>query len=152
MSLLQNHNLMLVAYALTAAIIVWIVWQVLLDSNPMEARLRAVNQRRRDLAKQAMALPSRRAKDKKKRIGFIKRLMGSGKLKRKNTGDENEMRVKLLRAGYRGRDALTIFLFVKLAMMGGGGFLVFFFTFISGAFKTKAALGIVGVAAGALVG
>ena len=154
MNFLHNHNLMLVAYALTAAIIVWIVWQVLLDSNPMEARLRAVNQRRRDLAKQAMALPSRRAKDKKKRISFIKRLMGNSKLKRKNknTGDENEMRVKLLRAGYRSRDALTIFLFVKLALMCGGGFLVFFFTFITGAFKTKAALGIIGVAAGALVG
>lgn len=152
MNMLHNHNLMMAVYASTAAIIVWIVWQVLRDSNPMEARLRAVNQRRRELAKEALAQPSRRAKDKKKQIGFIKRIMGSRKPKKNTTGNDNELRVKLLRAGYRSRDAVTIFLFVKLASLVGCGFLVFFLTFMMGTLKTDAALGIVGVAFGALVG
>ncbi|MGB4102177.1 MAG: type II secretion system F family protein [Alphaproteobacteria bacterium] len=152
MNLLHSHNLLLAGYGLTAVIIVWIVWQVLLDSNPMEARLRAVNQRRRDLAKMALAQPSRRAKEKKKRSSFVKRLLSSNKTKRRATEGDHEMRLKLLRAGYRSRDAVTIFMFVKLAMMIGLGCLVFFFIFITGALKTKAALGIIGVAAGALFG
>ena len=152
MNLLHSHGMILGVYALTALLIIWIVWQVLLDSNPMEARLRAVNQRRRDLAAQALAQPSRRAKEKKKSISMIKRIVGATKLQKKSTDNDQELRIKLLRAGYRSRDARTIYLFIKLATMCGLGFFVFFLTFVGGTLKTQAALGIIYVAAGALFG
>lgn len=148
---------MMWVYGLTAAVVLWIVWKVLLESNPLEARLRAVSQRRRELGQKAKDFPGRRfrqkqlKKDKKKQIGFIKRIVDATKLQKKNDG-ANEMRIKLLRAGYRSRDALAIFLFLKLAAMGGAGLLAFSSSFIAGAFKTKAALGFLGVMTAALFG
>ncbi len=140
-------------YGVIAVVVIWIIWKVLLETNPLEARLRAVSQRRQELAKQTKKLPGRRLKDKKKQqkqMSVIKRIVGATKMQKKD--GENDMRLKLTRAGYRSRDALAIFLFVKLAMTCGLGFLSFSLIAALGALKTKAALGMLGVMTGAMLG
>lgn len=157
-ALLHSPQVMLVAYALMAAVIVWILWQVLLDSSPMESRLRAVSRRRRELAQQALEQPGRRAKEKekdqekRKQVSMMRRLLGKSGKRRATAANEAELRVKLLRAGYRSRDAVTLFMFSKLVAMGGVGVLVFLLEAAGGGFKTKAALSLCGVVAGALFG
>lgn len=158
MSIFQDQKTMMLVYGVTGAVVLWIIWKVLLESNPLEARLRAVSQRRRELNQKVKELPTGRRqkekktqKDKQKQISFIKRIVGATKLQKKND-HSNELRIKLLRAGYRSRDALAVFLFIKLISMAGIGFLAFSSSFIGGAFKAKAAMGILGVLTAALFG
>lgn len=49
MNFLRDHSGTLWVYGVVGAIVIWILWKVLLESNPLEARLRAVSQRRREL-------------------------------------------------------------------------------------------------------
>lgn len=144
MSLLSNTSTTLWLYGIIGAVVVWIIWKVLLDSNPLEARLRAVSQRRRELVKEQQKRPSRRAKDKKKQISLMKRIVAALKMQKKNEG-ASELRLKLVRAGYRSRDAVAVFLFSKLALSLGGGSFFFFLVFAGGAYKSKPAVALLSV-------
>jgi tight adherence protein C len=132
-------------YVVVAAVVLWIIWKVLLESNPLEARLRAVSQRRRDLQQDMQRRPTRRIKDKKKQIGLMKRVVGALKLQKKNDGAQSELKLKLIRAGYRSRDAVAIYLFAKLAMALGGGGFFFFLVFAGGTYKDKPTIAILSV-------
>lgn len=144
MSMLTNTSTTLWLYGIVGAVVVWIIWKVLLDSNPLEARLRAVSQRRRELVKESQKRPSRRAKDKKKQISLMKRIVAALKMQKKNEG-ASELRLKLMRAGYRSRDAVAVFLFSKLALSLGGGGFFFFLVFAGGAYKSKPAVALLSV-------
>jgi tight adherence protein C len=139
MSLFTNHGITLWVYGVVAIVVVWIIWKVLLESNPLDARLRAVSQRRRELVKEAKKQVSRRAKDKTKQIGLMKRIVGKLKLHKKDSNTV-DIKLQLLRAGYRGRDAVTLFLFSKLALGGGTGLFFFLLIFAGGSYKTKPAM------------
>jgi len=151
MSLFQNQSTTLWVYAVVGAVVVWIIWKVLLDTNPLEARLRAVSQRRRELVKEAQERPSRRAKDKKKQISLMKRVVAKLKLQ-KQTSNTLDLKLQLARAGYRSRDAVAVYLFSKLALAGGTGFFFFFLTFAGGSYKTKPGLALFAVVGFALFG
>jgi tight adherence protein C len=151
MSFLRDHSGTLWVYGIVGAIVVWILWKVLLESNPLEARLRAVSQRRRELVKEAQKKVSRRAKDKTKQISVMKRIVAALKMQKKESNSV-DLKLQLLRAGYRGRDAVWVYLFSKLALGGGLGFFFFFLTFAGGSYKTKPALAFFAVLAFALFG
>lgn len=139
MSLFTNHGATLWVYGVVAIVVVWIIWKVLLESNPLDARLRAVSQRRRELVKEAKKQVSRRAKDKTKQISLMKRIVGKLKLHKKDSNTV-DIKLQLLRAGYRGRDAVTLFLFSKVALGGGTGLFFFLLIFAGGSYKTKPAM------------
>lgn len=151
MNFLRDHSGTLWVYGIVGAIVIWIIWKVLLESNPLEARLRAVSQRRRELVKESQKKVSRRAKDKTKQISLMKRIVAALKMQKKE-GNNVDLKLQLLRAGYRGRDAVAIYLFSKLALGGGMGFFFFFLTFAGGSYKTKPALAFLAVLTFALFG
>jgi Flp pilus assembly protein TadB len=142
-------------YGIVGAVVVWILWKVLLETNPLEARLRAVSQRRRELTQEAQKRPGRRArakaKDNKKQISLMKRVVAALKMQKKNDG-ASELRLNLIRAGYRSRDAVAIFLFSKVALAGGGSAFFFFLMFAGGSYKSKPAVALLSVAGIALFG
>lgn len=151
MNFLRDHSGTLWVYGIVGAIVIWIIWKVLLESNPLEARLRAVSQRRRELVKESQKKVSRRAKDKTKQISLMKRIVAALKMQKKENNSV-DIKLQLLRAGYRGRDAVAIYLFSKLALGGGMGFFFFFLTFAGGSYKTKPALAFLAVSIFALFG
>lgn len=151
MNFFRDHSGTLWVYGIVGAIVIWIIWKVLLESNPLEARLRAVSQRRRELVKEAQKKVSRRAKDKTKQISVMKRIVAALKMQKKESNSV-DMKLQLLRAGYRGRDAVSVYLFSKLALGGGMGLFFFLLTFAGGSYKTKPALAFLAIFAFALFG
>lgn len=139
MTLFHDGSATLWVYGIVGAVVIWMIWKVLLESNPLEARLRAVSQRRRELVKEAQKRPSRRAKDKTKQISLMKRIVAKLKLQKKENNNV-DLKLKLLRAGYRGRDAVAIYLFSKVALAGGIAFFFSFLAFAGGSYKNKPGL------------
>lgn len=136
MNFLRDGSNTLWLYGLVGVVVVWIIWKVLLDTNPLEARLRAVSERRKELVKEVQKRPSRRAKDKAKQNNLVKRLAALLKLQ-KPSGGMSELKLKLYRAGYRGKDAVSAYIISRLALSGG---LTLFFGFLSlagGNYKNK---------------
>lgn len=127
MNFLRDGSNTLWLYGVVGAVVVWIIWKVLLDTNPLESRLRAVSERRKELVKEVQKRPSRRAKDKTKQNNLVKRLATLLKLQKPGSG-MSELKLKLYRAGYRGKDAVSAYIISKLALSGG---LTLFFGFLS---------------------
>ncbi|HEX6142612.1 MAG TPA: type II secretion system F family protein [Geminicoccaceae bacterium] len=115
---------MFVAMASSVAFfVVLAVWYALLESNPMERRLRMLTARRTELRGQLMQInrrPSRRADG----MTLMRQLVGRMRL----LGSEQAAKLhdKLAQAGLRSRDSIVLFMFFKLAMpvaLGGLAFL-----------------------------
>jgi tight adherence protein C len=101
--------------ALGAAVFVGIsivvVWRGLLEKAPAQRRIKAIAERRANL-RQAMVAPKRRGK-----IETLNAARRTLRYFRLMTGKPVEnARAKLVRAGFRSRDAVTVFLFAKLCM------------------------------------
>ena len=98
--------------ALTAAVTAYLVYRVMLVRDPLAPRLRALRQRRETL-RADLATPRRRIK-RDRSIGFMRRVVERLDLLRsreaKKAGD------RLLQAGYRSADAVTVYFFLKLAL------------------------------------
>jgi len=109
--------------ALGAAIFVGLsialVWRALLEKAPAQRRIKAIAERRANL-RQAMAAPKRRGRAET--INVARRTLRYFRLV---TGKPVEnARSKLIRAGIRSRDAVTMFLFAKLCLPAVLGILV----------------------------
>jgi tight adherence protein C len=88
-----------------------IVWRALLEKAPAQRRIKAIAERRAHL-RQAMHAPKRRTKIET--LNLARRTLRYFRLV---TGKPVEnARSKLIRAGFRSRDAVTLFLFAKLCM------------------------------------
>ncbi len=88
-----------------------IVWRALLEKAPAQRRIKAIADRRANL-RQAMTAPKRRTKIET--LNVARRTLRHFRLM---TGKPVEnARSKLMRAGFRSRDAVTLFLFAKLCM------------------------------------
>ena len=88
-----------------------IVWRALLEKAPAQRRIKAIAERRAHL-RQAMHAPKRRTKIET--LNLARRTLRYFRLM---TGKPVEnARATLVRAGYRSRDAVTLFLFAKLCM------------------------------------
>lgn len=127
-AILKNPNIASVLCGVAAFAVVVLVWKALLDDASLEARLKSVTRRREELKAEINKKPSRR-KDLR-RLGLMKSVVNW--LKLTHSSRFNATRVNLLRAGYRSRDAVTVFLFMKVALAAGASGAGLFFTIVLG--------------------
>lgn len=123
---LTPDSLILMLAGLGAFIAVMAIWFTFMERDPLGPRMKALEQRR-EMMKAGIALPAggnemRKDKDKDKRIGMMKRVvdtLGGGKSekdKEKRKKKALSLQEKLLRAGFRSKDATTVFMFFKFTM------------------------------------
>lgn len=103
--------------ALTAAIsfvaTAVVIWQALLVRDPLTARLKSIAARRADLKAQLLA-PAQRTRRPAQRMGLVRETVLRLNLRRSRYAAT--ARTKLERAGLRGKDAETLYLFFKFAL------------------------------------
>lgn len=110
---LKMADLVIFAAAATCFVTLWAIWQALVIRDPLSAKLKGLAARRAELRGE-MLRPERRTKSTLNRDGFIHRTVQRLNLKRSATAIK--AKVKLERAGFRGRDALILYLFCKLCL------------------------------------
>jgi tight adherence protein C len=99
--------------AVAASITVWAVWNTLVERDPMVARVQRLRRRREEL-RAGIEAPKRNQHQKVRAMGFMQTVVRRfNLLKNKTTGDLVEL---LARAGWRSRDALVVFAFMKLCL------------------------------------
>ena len=123
--ILHNPDLISLLCGAAAFMVVVLVWSALIDNDPLPNRLKAIADRRSELQNALQRRKSRRDDIQKKQL--MKQIVNWFKLTQgKSLAD---LRIKLQRAGYHSHDAMFVFLFVKLALLGGGialGLFLFF--------------------------
>ncbi len=107
---------------LSASVMALAVWSALLQSNPAAQRARAVLAQRRAM-RDGLLAPQRREK-KRHQTSIMHRVVERLRLLK---GDQTDkFRVKLMRAGWRSKDSMVVFLFCKLTLpFVAGGLAVF---------------------------
>lgn len=102
--------------ALSTFLVIVAVWRTLLARDPMAARLKTLERRRQGLRDEMLASRSKRRSGdfRADRVQLMRRVIDRLNLMRGSvTGKATE---KLERAGWRGRDALIVYLFMKLVL------------------------------------
>ncbi|MBV8061211.1 MAG: type II secretion system F family protein [Alphaproteobacteria bacterium] len=97
---------------LSAAVVVVLVWVALVERDPLASRLKNLTLYREQMQSEHMASRSRIAS--MQRMSMIKQIIAWLKLSQGRNFDQ--LKLKLERAGKRGRDAVFVFLFSKLAL------------------------------------
>ena len=138
--LLHNQSLLSALCGGGVFAVVLLIWHALIESDPLPARLKSVTERRQEL------VDAERNKKKSRREGLldkdrIKNLVQ--KLKLEQGKQTNEIRLKLARAGYRSRDAVMVYLLMRIVIPIAIGFLAFFVLFVLHAFKMQSLMKIV---------
>lgn len=128
--------------------VVVLVWTALIDSDPLEGRLRAIAERRNEFEGKRRQKNVHRAA--LQRVSLMKQVVQWFRLSQGKS--LTELRLKLRRAGYQSRDAIFVFLFFKLALMAGLAAGCAFFVFIMFGAKVPPAIGLIAVLVSALVG
>ncbi len=108
--------------ALSALLIILTVWRTLLLRNPMAARLKALERRRLGLRDEMLNTRRRGAELRAEHVHLMRRVIDKLNLMR---GDmTGAATLKLEQAGWRSRDALIAYLFLKLVLPIGAGLFV----------------------------
>jgi tight adherence protein C len=105
-------DLIVLMAALTAAANAYLVYRVMLVRDPLGPRLRRLKERRDELRRELSA-PRRRIK-RERSIGAMKSVVGRLNLLR--TREAKKASERLMQAGYRSPDAVTVYFFLKLAL------------------------------------
>lgn len=110
-----NPNAAALLMGSLAVAVVWLVWKALVDRDPLPGRLRDIQERREALKQEYI----RQAEQKKKKtisqnLTLFRKI--SSWLKLQQMEGMDEVRKKLMRAGYRSRDALPVFLVTQIGM------------------------------------
>jgi len=122
---------------LAAFAVVVLVWTAFIDNDPLpDRRLKAATERRGEFDPERRQGNAQRAS--LQRYGTMKRIVEWLKLTRGKGLDV--LRLKLRRAGFHSRDTMFVFLFAKLAFMGGCAAACFFFFVVVGIPKVPRAL------------
>ena len=112
--------------AITFASVI-LAWRALLERQPAAARLRAVTRRRLELQAQAAGAAPRRARAALP-PGLLPGLIR--RLQRLQSAQTERLRGKLLRAGFRSREAVGIYVGLKLACPSAFAFVTFLLVYI----------------------
>jgi len=128
--------------------VVMLIWIALIDDRPTSDRLKIVSQRRSEFEKERRKKNSRRASLQK--VSLMKRVVNWLKLTQGKSLED--LRLKLRRAGYQARDSMFVFMFAKLALMGGGFALIAFFFVILKAGDLGTGIGLLIALFGAVIG
>lgn len=110
---LQADTLILAMAGGAALMSVVAVWYTLLHRDPLAPRLKMLAERRAVL-KAGFTLARRRSAQNTPTIGFMRRVVSRLNLMR--SGQIEKISRNLLTAGFRSRDAVVIYLFLKLAL------------------------------------
>ncbi len=125
--LFHNPHAAVLLCGIVAVLVIVLVWQALLDRSAVPAeRMRNVLERKSELRQAQRKKLSRRAG--LQRLGAMKQVVNWFKLAR-GKGFQ-DLRIKLARAGYRSRDAMFVFIFLKLILMAGLAFGASFLLFV----------------------
>jgi tight adherence protein C len=125
--LFHNQNFLATLAGGGAFAVVVLIWMALVEGDPLPERLKHVTERRSELREQQKQKKTTR-RPEQVRTDFAKRIVQKLKLEQGKKLDE--LRVKLAQAGYRSRDTLFTYLFMKLALPIGGAFGGFFCIFV----------------------
>lgn len=137
--LLHDPNFLSGLCGLGAFGVVLLIWIALVDNDPLPARLKSIVDRRNEL----------RAEDSRKQVarsqsmisrGFIKKTVQKLKLEQGKKLDQ--IRLNLARAGYRSRDALFAYLFLRVLFPPGMALFSIFMVFVLHIFNLKPAMGV----------
>ena len=106
------EDYLVIMAALTAAVNVYLVYRVMLVRDPLAPRLKALKQRR-DSLRADLSAPRRRIQ-RERSIGLMKSVVERLNLLR--TREAAKASDRLLQAGYRSPDAVTVYFFLKVAL------------------------------------
>ena len=112
--------------ALTALVNAYLVYRVMLVRDPLGPRLKAMKQRR-DVLRADMTAPRRRAQ-RDRGMGMMKKIVDRLNLLR--TREARKASDRLLQAGFRSPDALTIYFFLKLALPFAFGAMALLYVYV----------------------
>ena len=121
---LTETDVISVTAAVSAISMVLLVWYALIDRDPLPARLKALEARRKAL-KAGIVAPTRRQPLSSRRSWMRETVQRLKLMKGQSTA---KLSLTLARAGYRSRDALVIYLFAKVTLplvSGALGLLLF---------------------------
>ena len=121
-----NESLILVSSVVSAIFCTLLVYRALLYRDPMAARIASLNHRQRTLKSGMLAPKSRQRREQS--LGFMRDMVQKFNLLR--TQEAKKMSVLLARAGYRDKDALVIFFFMKLALPFAFGAVAIFYIYV----------------------
>jgi tight adherence protein C len=113
---------------LAAFINVFLLYRVMLERDPRGPRIKAINERLHELREGISRPRSRRQSRRVKSIGFIRQIVA--KLHLLRTREAKKVTIKLMRAGWRSRDALNIYFFLKLSLPFGFGIVALFLLYV----------------------
>lgn len=104
---------------LAAFAVVVLVWNAFVERDPLAARLKALQQRR-DVLKGDLARSARRTERPAGHVGLMRRVVDQFRMAGGKTAEQAA--AKLSAAGYRGKDAVTVYLFAKICLpvLAGG--------------------------------
>jgi tight adherence protein C len=119
--LLLREDVVAAFVALSTFLVVLAVWRTLLLRNPMAARLKALERRRQGLRENMLNTRRRGVELKAEHVHLMRGVID--KLSLMRGGVTGAATAKLEQAGWRSRDALIAYLFLKLVLpVGAGGF------------------------------
>jgi tight adherence protein C len=116
--------------ALSAFLIVISVWRALLVRNPMAVRLKSLERRRQGLRQEMLSTRRRGRELRAEHVNLMRRVID--KLHLMRGGVTGNATLKLEQAGWRSRDALIAYLFLKLVLpVGAGAFALLMISFLN---------------------
>lgn len=107
------ESVLILLAALAAFLNVVLVYRIMIERDPVAPRIRAINDRMREL-KEGITRPRAHRRRREQSIGFMRQVVR--RLNLLKTREAEKVQLKLLRAGYRSRDALNVYFFLKLSL------------------------------------
>ncbi|MDD3370352.1 MAG: type II secretion system F family protein [Alphaproteobacteria bacterium] len=125
---LHDPNILAMISGAGAFAVVVLIWVALVESDPLAERLKSVAEHRRNLSDKI---------EKEAPVSRRQSLLGTDtlktlvqKLKLEHGRQTSNLRIKLAQAGFHSREAMMIYLLLRLLLPIGLGFLAFFFIFV----------------------
>jgi tight adherence protein C len=119
------EDLLILMSALSAGSVTVAVWAALLHRDPAAKRARLIAHQRREM--RTGVVGPRRRQERLPTIGLMRKVVDRLNLLR--SGQANKISLKLMRAGWRSKDAIIRYLFCKVALpfaFGGGAVFLFY--------------------------
>lgn len=112
---LQLNDVLILVLALGLFMVIWSIGQYFIERDRFAPRLKMIQERRAELKNEMLsASPRRKKPEADKRVSFMRTVVQ--KLKLLQQHQTGTLQQKLTVAGYRSKDAITIFAFAKLVM------------------------------------
>lgn len=109
---LTTDDVLVMAAALGVFMIIWSIGTMLFERDRVTPRLKMIAQRRDELKGALLAPEKRKRMGNEETLTFIRRIVAALKLLQQHQVDT--LQQKLIRAGYRSKDAIVVFAFAKL--------------------------------------